>query len=210
MAPEALATIREGCDTTIRNMLQHDPERRGNRDSHRYSFASAPQKFGCAQNWCVQQPSSTHSLLSCRGAHVVVVNGLWCICGHCIHYFVVVCDSRSVLIDNAPVLKCLTEIWGSDKFTCSGYGGDFVLPVRCSQAFELCKLACGTAFVLLHCVLARATSLQRVLLSIKVCTKTEVLKLKLLTVRCPAVGLCFLSVFSPVCFLLIRGQHRHS
>ena len=35
-----------------------------------------------------------------------------------------------MLIDCAPVLECLTEIWGSDKFTCSGYGGDFVLPVR--------------------------------------------------------------------------------
>lgn len=50
---EALDTIREGCDTTIRKILQHDPDRRGNRDSHRYSFAGSPQKFGCARNWCV-------------------------------------------------------------------------------------------------------------------------------------------------------------
>lgn len=85
LTSEALDTIREGCDTTIRNILEHDPERRGNRDSHRYSFAASAQKFGCAHHW-------------------------------------------SVLIDCPPVLECLTEIWGSGGFTCSGYGGDFVLP----------------------------------------------------------------------------------
>eukprot|EP01043_Picozoa_sp_COSAG02_P040679 COSAG02_NODE_3312_length_6955_cov_2.028151_6_plen_148_part_00 len=53
LVPEALATIRDGCDSTIRAILEHDPERRGNRDSHRYSFAGSPQKFGCAHNWCV-------------------------------------------------------------------------------------------------------------------------------------------------------------
>jgi hypothetical protein len=60
LTPEALATIRDGCDSTIRKILQHDPERRGNRDSHRYSFAGSPQKFGCAQNWCA--PSVLSSL----------------------------------------------------------------------------------------------------------------------------------------------------
>ena len=46
-----------------------------------------------------------------------------------------------MLIDCAPVLECLTEIWGSNKFTCSGYGGDFVLPVRCRPLAAASMLA---------------------------------------------------------------------
>ena len=85
LSPAALETIRQGCDTTIRRVVEHDPQRRGNRDSHRYSFANSAVHFGCAAEW-------------------------------------------SVLIDCEPVLKILASIWGSPAFTCSGIGGDFVLP----------------------------------------------------------------------------------
>ena len=53
LSPAALETIRQGCDTTIRRVVEHDPQRRGNRDSHRYSFANSAVHFGCAAEWSV-------------------------------------------------------------------------------------------------------------------------------------------------------------
>lgn len=35
---ERLATIRRGCEIAIREVVGRDPERSGNRGSHRYSF----------------------------------------------------------------------------------------------------------------------------------------------------------------------------
>ena len=81
-----LEALRAGCDTVIRRMLEHDPARQGNRDSHRYSFARAAIEFGCVEAW-------------------------------------------ACTVDCPPVLAALTAIWGGDaSFTCSGVGGDFVLP----------------------------------------------------------------------------------
>eukprot|EP01048_Picozoa_sp_COSAG05_P010375 COSAG05_NODE_908_length_6643_cov_2.923441_8_plen_305_part_00 len=48
---ERLEMIREGCENTIRKMVELDPRRLGNRGSHRYSFGHAPHHFGCANNW---------------------------------------------------------------------------------------------------------------------------------------------------------------
>ena len=81
-----LEKLRAGCDTVIRRMLEHDPARQGNRDSHRYSFAGAAVEFGCVEAW-------------------------------------------ACTVDCPPVLAALRAIWGGDaSFTCSGVGGDFVLP----------------------------------------------------------------------------------
>ena len=49
--PERLESLRTGCDQVIRQILAVDPERRGNRDSHRYSFAGAAVEFGCVDQW---------------------------------------------------------------------------------------------------------------------------------------------------------------
>jgi hypothetical protein len=80
-----LETIKAGCDHVIREMVALDPERLGNRGSHRYSFGAAASHFGSAGAW-------------------------------------------SVLIDPPIVLECLEAIFESPDFSCSGYGGDFVLP----------------------------------------------------------------------------------
>ena len=48
-----LATIRQGCADTIREMVALDPEMAGNRGSHRYSFGSAPAHFGLQEYWSV-------------------------------------------------------------------------------------------------------------------------------------------------------------
>ena len=48
---ERLESIRAGCMHTVTKMVELDPDRLGNRGSHRYSFGSAPIHFGCAKNW---------------------------------------------------------------------------------------------------------------------------------------------------------------
>ena len=50
---ERLAKIRQGCEIAIREMVGRDPERSGNRGSHRYSFGSAPAHFGLQEYWSV-------------------------------------------------------------------------------------------------------------------------------------------------------------
>ena len=77
--------IKSGCDKVIRELLDRDPQRLGNRGSHRYSFGSSPAFFGCVEEW-------------------------------------------SVLIDPPVVLAVVEAIFESPLFTCSGYGGDFVIP----------------------------------------------------------------------------------
>jgi hypothetical protein len=51
LSPERLEAIRAGCDKVIREMVKLDPQRLGNRGSHRYSFGHAPHHFGGAANW---------------------------------------------------------------------------------------------------------------------------------------------------------------
>lgn len=46
-----LATIRQGCADTIREMVALDPEMAGNRGSHRYTFGTAPAHFGHHAAW---------------------------------------------------------------------------------------------------------------------------------------------------------------
>ena len=41
-----LETVREALDATVRGMMEHDPNRLGNRGSHRYSMGGAPLAFG--------------------------------------------------------------------------------------------------------------------------------------------------------------------
>ena len=77
--------VREALDTVVRRMVEHDPNRIGNRGSHRYSMGSAPLAFG-------------------------------------------VDVALSTMIDSAPVLAVVKEIYGSEDFVCNGYGGDFVMP----------------------------------------------------------------------------------
>ena len=45
--------IRAGMDTVIRQMLAQDPQRVGNRGSHRYSFGVANAFYGCQRAWSV-------------------------------------------------------------------------------------------------------------------------------------------------------------
>ena len=48
---ERVHRIKTGCDTVIREFLQHDPARIGTRGSHRYAFANAPAHFGQSGAW---------------------------------------------------------------------------------------------------------------------------------------------------------------
>lgn len=48
---QRLESLRSGCDEVIRHVVAADPQRRGNRDSHRYSFAGAAVQFGCVDRW---------------------------------------------------------------------------------------------------------------------------------------------------------------
>jgi hypothetical protein len=48
---ERLAHIRRGAEIAIREMVGRDPERAGNRGSHRYSFGNAPSYFGLEDYW---------------------------------------------------------------------------------------------------------------------------------------------------------------
>jgi len=41
LSPQALASLQTGCDRVVQEMLSLDPEARGNRGSHRYSFGGA-------------------------------------------------------------------------------------------------------------------------------------------------------------------------
>jgi hypothetical protein len=50
---ERLTKIRKGCEIAIREMVGRDPDRSGNRGSHRYSFGSAPAHFGLQDYWAV-------------------------------------------------------------------------------------------------------------------------------------------------------------
>ena len=58
---ERLAKIRRGCEIAIRELVGRDPERSGNRGSHRYSFqdngqsppVGAIQNFGLQDYWSV-------------------------------------------------------------------------------------------------------------------------------------------------------------
>ncbi len=49
--PERLEILRTGCDDVIRQVVAADPDRRGNRDSHRYSFGGAAVQFGHVDRW---------------------------------------------------------------------------------------------------------------------------------------------------------------
>ena len=51
LTAERLENIRDGCEKTIRRMVELDPLRLGNRGSHRYSFGHAPHHFGYASHW---------------------------------------------------------------------------------------------------------------------------------------------------------------
>ena len=48
-----MATIRRGCELTVRKMLTRDPEMAGSRGSHRYTFGTAPAHFGYQAEWAV-------------------------------------------------------------------------------------------------------------------------------------------------------------
>lgn len=62
---ERLERIREGCDITIRKMMEFDPERVGSRGSHRYTFGGAPFHFGCARHWAaLLDPPATLAVLA--------------------------------------------------------------------------------------------------------------------------------------------------
>ena len=50
---ERLSKIRRGAEIAIREMVGRDPDRSGNRGSHRYSFGSAPAHFGLQEYWSV-------------------------------------------------------------------------------------------------------------------------------------------------------------
>ena len=50
---ERIATIRAGMERVIRQMLEKDPQRVGNRGSHRYSFGAANAFYGCQREWAV-------------------------------------------------------------------------------------------------------------------------------------------------------------
>jgi hypothetical protein len=51
--PERLERVKCGCDHVIRKMLELDPERLGNRGSHRYSFGNSCAHFGAAAEWAL-------------------------------------------------------------------------------------------------------------------------------------------------------------
>jgi hypothetical protein len=48
-----LSKIRKGAEIAVREMVGRDPERSGNRGSHRYSFGAAPAHFGLQAEWAV-------------------------------------------------------------------------------------------------------------------------------------------------------------
>ena len=50
---ESREALRSGCDAVIRRIVTADPQRRGNRDSHRYSFAGAAVEFGHVEQWAL-------------------------------------------------------------------------------------------------------------------------------------------------------------
>ena len=50
---ERLELLRRGCDHVIRKMIEQDPDRLGNRGSHRYSFGNSCAFFGCQKEFSV-------------------------------------------------------------------------------------------------------------------------------------------------------------
>ena len=51
-----LAAIRRGCDRVVWLMVARDPERIGNRGSHRYTFRKGTQALGSGRTWRVSRP----------------------------------------------------------------------------------------------------------------------------------------------------------
>jgi hypothetical protein len=64
---ERLAKIRRGCEIAIREMVGRDPDRSGNRGSHRYSFGGAPAHFGLQDYWAVlKDPTPVTAIMEVR------------------------------------------------------------------------------------------------------------------------------------------------
>ena len=51
LSDSQVETLRSGCDAVVRRIVEHDPHRSGNRDSHRFSFAGAAVEFGETAAW---------------------------------------------------------------------------------------------------------------------------------------------------------------
>jgi ectoine hydroxylase-related dioxygenase (phytanoyl-CoA dioxygenase family) len=78
---EQLRRIQAAATRVIEDIAAADPERKGNRGHHRYSFGNQTRHF----EWCE-------------------------------------------LVDLPTILPIVEAIWKSDRFICSGAGGDFSLP----------------------------------------------------------------------------------
>jgi hypothetical protein len=61
-----LAKARRGCEIAVREMIGRDPQRVGNRGSHRYSFGSSSAHFGVLDEWCAMiDPPPLMKVLEC-------------------------------------------------------------------------------------------------------------------------------------------------
>ena len=70
LSPERVETVRQGCDAVARRILEHDPQRHGDRGSHRYCFGPAPAHFGALASWIpmVDPPKTLEALAAIFGS----------------------------------------------------------------------------------------------------------------------------------------------
>ena len=90
LSPERLARVRRAAIHVVGEMVAKDPDRLGNRGSHRYSFARAPFQFGCAAEWAllIDPPATTEVVEAIFGspdARVAFLGGDFVLPG-CVQY----------------------------------------------------------------------------------------------------------------------------
>lgn len=90
LSPERLAAVRRAAIHVVSEMVALDPDRLGNRGSHRYSFARAPFQFGCAEEWAllIDPPATSQvveAIFGSRDARVAFLGGDFVLPG-CVQY----------------------------------------------------------------------------------------------------------------------------
>jgi hypothetical protein len=90
LSPDRLASVRRAAIHVVGEMVGLDPDRLGNRGSHRYSFARAPFQFGRAAEWAllIDPPATTEVVEAVFGtpdARVAFLGGDFVLPG-CVQY----------------------------------------------------------------------------------------------------------------------------
>ena len=92
-----LNTIREGCAKVVKAVVATDPQRAGNRGSHRYGFDGAAGHFDCLQHWaCLIDPPVLNSVLT-----AILGEG---------------CESQSPLFGNFPSFPVISRPFSGTFF----------------------------------------------------------------------------------------------